>query len=296
MADNRDIYRARSARSKKKQVSRKEQQFFTRIKAVFCMFLFAVAVVVCVKVVQGLTHSNAIATAPQNTGIEDNEGAEQANKTADTPKDTGGDNDKPNNDGGDAALPPDNEPGVTSKGYKIEVIDGITYIDGVVIANKTYKLPKDYDPGLNADALEAFDRLSADAYADGISLFICSDYRSYSTQTQLYNDYVATYGKKKTDRFSARPGHSEHQTGFAMDINDASDDFIGTPEADWLEKHCTDYGFIIRYKKDKEDITGFKYEPWHIRYLGVDLAKKVEASGLCLEEYFGIDSVYDEDR
>ena len=290
MADNRQLHKAAP---RKKQVSRKELVLYTRIKAVFCMFLFAVAVVVCVKVVQGLTRSNAIASAPQNTGIIGDAGnAKQADVPAKTPKE---DDSKPT-DGDDSAEKPEGDSSVTSKGYKIEVIDGRTYIDGVIIANKSYPLPKDYDPGLNSEAQAAFDKLSADAYTDGISLFICSDYRSYSMQTELYNGYVAEWGKKKTDTFSARPGHSEHQTGFAMDINDASDDFIGTPEAEWLEKHCTDYGFIIRYKKDKEAVTGFKYEPWHIRYLGVELAKKVEKSGLCLEEYFGIDSVYAEDR
>ena len=291
MTDNRHN---KYAPKRKKQVSRKELVLFSRIKAVFCMFLFAAAVVVCVKVVQGLTRSNAIATAPQDTGMAETESTEQVNEPAQTPKES--DSKADATDGGEKKPSAEKKNGVTSKGYKIEVIDGITYVDGVVIANKTYDLPKNYDPGFNSEAQEAFDRLSADAYADGINLFICSGYRSYDMQVELYNGYVADYGKKKTDKFSARPGHSEHQTGYAMDINDASDDFIGTPEAQWLEEHCTDYGFIIRYKKDKESITGFKYEPWHIRYLGVDLAKKVEKSGLCLEEYFGIDSVYDEDR
>ena len=77
-----------------------------------------------------------------------------------------------------------------------------------------------------------------------------------------------------------------------MDVNEISDAFIGTPEAIWLQDHAHEYGFIIRYMKDKEDITGYKYEPWHLRYLGVDVATEVYESGLCLEEYLGIDSVY----
>ena len=295
MADNR---KRNKALSKKKQVSRKELVLFTRIKAVFCMFLFALAIVVCVKVVDGLRASNASATAPQSTGVPENNIAAQTvgDPTASVGADDSSDDDPAVKDSGKKDADDKNSNGQTSNGHKIEVVDGRTYIDGVIIANKSYSLPKDYDPGLNEKAAAAFDKMSADAYAEGISLFICSDYRSYSMQTELYNGYVSQYGKKKTDRFSARPGHSEHQTGFAMDINDASDDFIGTPEAKWLEEHCTNYGFIIRYKKEKESITGFKYEPWHIRYLGVELAKKVEASGLCLEEYFGIDSVYKEDK
>ena len=292
MSDKRNMHRPAQ---RKKQVSRKELVLFTRIKAVFCMFLFAVAVVVCVKVVQGLTQSNAIATTPQNAGAVDDNAAQQADVPADPPKQTQAPESTPDDSVKETEQTKKNGKDVTEKGYTIETIDGITYVDGVVIANKSYPLPKDYDPGFSEEAQAAFDKLSADAYNDGIYLFICSGYRSYEMQDELYNSYVADWGKKKADTFSARPGYSEHQTGFAMDINDASDSFIGTPEAEWLEKHCTDYGFIIRYKKDKESITGYKYEPWHIRYLGVKLAKKVEKSGLCLEEYFGIDSHYAED-
>ncbi len=92
--------------------------------------------------------------------------------------------------------------------------------------------------------------------------------------------------------FSARAGHSEHQTGLTIDCNDASDSFVGTPEAEWLAEHASEYGFIIRYPKGKEDITGYKYEPWHIRYVGKDLAQELDSSGLTLEEYFGIISEY----
>ena len=296
MSDNR--YNREPAK-RKKQVSRKELVLFTRIKAVFCMFLFAVAVVVCVKVVQGVTQSDAITTAPPTPDAVGNTGdAAQAGVPADPPKETQTTTQPPADSDSSKEEQPDKkdtDSGVTKNGYKIEVEDGITYVDGIVIANKSYPLPKDYNPGMNEDAQAAFDKLAADAYNDGIYLFICSGYRSYDMQTELYNGYVADWGKKKADTFSARPGYSEHQTGYAMDINDASDAFIGTPEAKWLEKHCTDYGFIIRYKKDKESITGYKYEPWHLRYLGVTLAKKVEKSGLCLEEYFGIDSAYAED-
>jgi LAS superfamily LD-carboxypeptidase LdcB len=132
----------------------------------------------------------------------------------------------------------------------------------------------------------------ADAYADGITLWICSGYRSYSYQSKLYNNYVYTDGKAAADTYSARPGHSEHQTGLAADINSADESFAGTPEAKWLAANCWKYGFIIRYPKGKESITGYIYEPWHIRYLGKENAKLVYESGLTLEEYLGIDSVY----
>lgn len=171
-------------------------------------------------------------------------------------------------------------------------VHGITYIDGILIANKTYKLPKNYNPGTNKKAYKAFKKMQSDAYKDGINLYIASGFRSYSYQKQLYNNYKAVDGKKKADTYSARAGHSEHQTGLAFDINNPSSSFNNTKEAKWLAENCTKYGFIIRYEKSKENITGYKYESWHIRYLGKGLAKKVTESGKCLEEYLNITSKY----
>ena len=176
---------------------------------------------------------------------------------------------------------------------KIEVKDGITYINGILIVNKTYALPQDYDPGAISDeAKKAFEEMREDASKDKITLWIQSGYRSYKTQDSLFNNYVKQSGKEKAETFSARPGHSEHQTGLAMDLNIVDSSFEGTKEAIWIEKNCYKYGFIVRYPKGKESITGYKYEPWHIRYLGKDIAKKVYSSGLTLEEYLGIDSKY----
>lgn len=176
---------------------------------------------------------------------------------------------------------------------EVSVIDGVTYIDGILIANKTYALPSSYNPGeLTSECSSAFDELVMGAAADNINIYCSSGFRSYDYQAQIYNNYVAMDGQVKADTYSARPGHSEHQTGLAIDCNVIDDSFIGTPEAIWLENHCHEYGFIIRYPKDKEDITGYKYEPWHIRYIGVDKAKDVHDSGLCLEEYLGITSQY----
>ena len=187
--------------------------------------------------------------------------------------------------------------GYTSKGYTIEVKDGVTYVGGVIIANKSYELPDNYGNGLDNEALQAFYEMQNAASKDGIWLSIVSGYRSYWYQDQLYWGYVATRGgQAEADRFSARAGHSEHQTGLAMDLNNASRSFVGTPEAKWIEEHCVDYGFIIRYPDGKEDVTGFMYEPWHIRYLGTDMARTIADSGLTLEEYFGIDSKYSEDE
>lgn len=177
----------------------------------------------------------------------------------------------------------------------IEIKNGITYVNGILIVNKTYSVPKDYNPGsLTSEAKNAFDEMQKAASVDNIKLWIASGFRSYSLQTSLYNNYVLKDGKTKADTYSARPGHSEHQTGLAMDLNIIDSSFEGTPEAIWIEKNCYKYGFIIRYPKGKEEITGYKYEPWHVRYLGKELSEKVYNSGKTLEEYLNITSKYSE--
>lgn len=182
--------------------------------------------------------------------------------------------------------------GVTSKGYKIETINGATYVDGVLIANKSYSVPRDYGSGLTSECSSAFNKMKSAAASEGITLTIISGYRSYDTQSRLYNNYAAKDGKAKADTYSARPGTSEHQTGLAMDLNSLSTSFGETKEGRWLAQNCHKYGFIIRYPQGKQNITGYIYEPWHVRYLGTDLAQKVYQSGLCLEEYYGITSSY----
>ena len=176
-----------------------------------------------------------------------------------------------------------------------------------ILVNKYRYLPKDYVPNnltqtkeyakslmrLNIEAYEQFRKMAADAYKeDSFKLRIVSAYRSYHYQEKLYNNYLKYDSQDKVDTYSARPGHSEHQTGLAADINYAGDWFNTTPEARWLAANSWKYGFIIRYPAGKESITGYKYESWHVRYLGEELAKLVYNSGLTLEEYLGIDSKY----
>lgn len=175
----------------------------------------------------------------------------------------------------------------------VQVRDGITYINGILIANKSYSLPSDYNPGkVLPEAQAAYDEMRADAKKAGYDLKIVSGFRSYAYQNQLYNSYVARDGKAAADTYSARAGYSEHQTGLAMDINNASGYFDNTPEAKWLAENCYKYGFILRYPKGKENITGYKYESWHVRYLGKQIAQEVYNSGLTLEEFLCIDSKY----
>lgn len=171
-------------------------------------------------------------------------------------------------------------------------VDSPTYIQGILVVNKTYALPKTYAKGVDPEAKSALDKMFADAKKDGITLWIASGYRSYDRQYTVYNNYVKKDGQAAADRYSARPGHSEHQTGLAFDLNELTEAFGNSKQGKWLAENCHKYGFIIRYPQNKEHITGYMYEPWHVRYLGVDTATAVYESGLCLEEYLGITSVY----
>ncbi len=175
-----------------------------------------------------------------------------------------------------------------------EPVTAPTYINGILVVNKTYALPSDYNPGVDDEAYAALMQMFEAAKADGIGFWIASGFRSYARQNTIYNNYVAQDGKAAADRYSARPGHSEHQTGLAFDLNYLTQAFGQSPEGLWLAANCHRFGFIIRYPQGKEHITGYMYEPWHIRYLGVDVATAVYESGLTLEEYLGITSVYAE--
>ena len=182
----------------------------------------------------------------------------------------------------------------TSKGFKGETKNGITYIEGVLIVNKTYSLPSTYGNGLTKETKNAFNKMQAAATLEGLNIYLSSGYRSYSTQNRLYNKYVNRDGKEKADTYSARPGHSEHQSGLAFDVNQVNDTFNNSAEAKWLSNNCYKYGFILRYPKGKTNETGYKYESWHFRYVGVELATKLYNNGnwLTLEDYYGITSIY----
>ena len=195
-------------------------------------------------------------------------------------------------------VQPDKMIQVDAGGYAITTAAVVepTYIDGILIANKKYPLPEDFNPGEDQEARAAFDQMAADAKALGFDLVAFSGFRSYEYQTTLYNNYVNRDGKEAADRYSARPGHSEHQTGLAFDIGEKSQqdlwltaDFGETPAGKWLADNAHNYGFILRYPEGKEDVTGFMYESWHFRYLGVENATEVKNTGLTLEEYLGIE-------
>lgn len=166
-----------------------------------------------------------------------------------------------------------------------------TYINGVLLVNKKYGLPPSYAPGESKEAKRAFEEMAKEAKKHGFHLEAFSTYRSYSTQKRLYEAYVKRDGQKEADRYSARPGHSEHQTGLAFDIGEVGKSGTRFQESDatrWMAENSYKFGFILRYPKGKEHITGYMYEPWHFRYVGKDLATKIYNSGLTLEEYLGV--------
>ena len=162
--------------------------------------------------------------------------------------------------------------------------------DEIVVANKHYPMSKDYNPGENPTAKAELLKLIAAMQQAGFPISDhYSGFRSYETQTQLYQNYVNKDGKAEADRYSARPGYSEHQTGLAFDLIETNGDLVTEEKAaQWLLDHAADYGFVVRYLKGKEKETGYMAEEWHLRDVGKE-AKEIAASGLSLEEYYGFE-------
>ena len=162
--------------------------------------------------------------------------------------------------------------------------------DDIIIANKKYPLSPSYNPGEDATAKAAFVRLRNDMINQGFNVgHAYSGFRSYDTQKTLYQNYANRDGYAAADRYSARAGYSEHQTGLAYDLTDRSGNLLGDKTAtDWLNNNAYKYGFVVRYQPGKESVTGYMPEAWHIRYIGKE-AKEVYESGKSLEEYFGFD-------
>lgn len=169
-----------------------------------------------------------------------------------------------------------------------------------VVVNKGRVLPSNFAPQLaskyelRSDASNALDELFSGAMQAGYDLRLYSGYRSYSNQVAAYNGYVKIDGQAKADTYSARPGHSEHQTGLAADLSAASGKcslqicFGDLPEGQWLAANAYKYGFVIRYQKGQESLTGYQYEPWHVRYVGTDLSAQIKQTGQTLEQFFGL--------
>ncbi|MDB0440389.1 M15 family metallopeptidase [Clostridioides difficile] len=177
--------------------------------------------------------------------------------------------------------------------------------DNILLVNKTNELSKDYMPKditkvniefvpeateeekqMAGEPAKAVEDLVRQANEEGIQFLGSSAYRSYNTQQDTYTRRVNSQGQEKADAYVAKPGHSEHQSGLCIDLTNPERWFVGsTKEAIWLAENAHKFGFIIRYPKGKEDITGTAYEPWHIRYVGKDVAEEIYSKGLTLEEY-----------
>lgn len=179
----------------------------------------------------------------------------------------------------------------------------------LILVNKQHAVDKEYKPSdltaikyyaqdrspnsryMRAEAADAFNKMSEAAAKEGYTIVVTTAYRSYDFQKSLYDSYVKNSGQAAADRFSAQPGKSEHQTGLSADVSSPSvnyqltKDYINTPEGKWLNDNAHKFGFIIRFPEGKEAITGYMYEPWHVRYVGQTAATEIYQKGITLEEY-----------
>ena len=181
--------------------------------------------------------------------------------------------------------------------YQYDVATG-GYDDPYIIVNKYYTVPDGYRPPdlqsfdgqlLRKDTGEAYKKMRDDAKALGYSIRVVSGYRTVEYQRNLYNRYLSSDSQANVDRYSARAGHSEHHTGMAMDLFGSVDglrNFVNTPEYKWVRDNCYKYGFIIRYTEATEFVTGYEDEPWHLRYVGVEVSTDMKEKGITsFEEY-----------
>lgn len=254
----------------------------------------------------GCTYENTDNNIKEPVSMEDNTQKEDTDLDIKNPEDDKVDSSPNNNDyvsgsGIDAVIKDD----------YLDENNVVTNYDAIdVVVNKKRNLPSDYAPKdlvkltdvptclqnpevnqLRKEAAQALTEMFDEAKKDNVILVARSGYRSYNTQVSLYDSYVRNHGEQEADKFSAKPGQSEHQTGLAIDVTADSvnlkltESFADTTEGKWVAENAHKYGFILRYKKGSEDITGYMFEPWHIRYVGKDLASKVYESGQTLEEY-----------
>ncbi|MCU6710728.1 M15 family metallopeptidase [Paenibacillus sp. J5C_2022] len=258
-------------------------------------------------------------TTPSRTGSKDSEsGGNEANGKADESGENSQPDDKPDKTA-PAEVPSDSEgqgaANASEQAYSRGEDDEIAVLaepDSVTaLVNPHNKLPEDYNPDdlvypevkfifseklekrkLRKEAAKALEEMFEAAEKDGLYLAGVSGYRSHATQKALFDRYVKRDGYEKARTYSALPGTSEHETGLAIDVSGsdgkcaAADCFGDTKESEWLREHSAEYGFIVRYPEGKDDITGYQYEPWHLRYVGQELAKELADEDLTLEEYY----------
>ncbi len=185
-------------------------------------------------------------------------------------------------------------------------IEANTSLGEKLLCNKFYKLPDGYEPEdlvtmknkyyygeaqvVKEEVYDAFIDMWNAANEEGIYLIVNSSYRSFDIQNELYTEYKDNYGTKEADSVASRPGYSEHQTGLSVDIfskdNTSTKTFKDSNAYNWLVNHSYEYGFILRYPQDKENITGYEFEPWHYRYVGKKIAKEIKTKNITYEEYY----------
>lgn len=191
------------------------------------------------------------------------------------------------------------------KDYYDDMEETDTSLGNIMLVNKYNALSKDYEvenltnisktysygdnKKLNKEAYDAFIDLAEDAKKEGYTILIVSSYRSYKDQEDVWKDYKASFGTRKADAYAARAGSSEHETGLAIDVADyydENDKFEDTDSFKWMQANAHKYGYILRYPKGKENITGYSYEAWHYRYVGIETATKVYNEGITYDEYY----------
>lgn len=212
---------------------------------------------------------------------------------------------EPGGGGGSGRYPP--PPGellhIADGDYLLALVTKQTYLGkyapddlAVIPSEMIVENQRQWNYYLRREALGQLRRLWEDARGQGINLKVISAYRCYDTQQRLFDDYAARHGEERANRFSARPGQSEHQLGTAVDFGgtwaDKTEAFAGTPEGTWLAENAHKYGFALSYPKDSEEITGYIYEPWHYRYIGVANALAWKESNLVLSEFLAAQPQY----
>lgn len=271
-------------------------------KSIIVIIALIIIIIAAVKAISNGDDKEPI-NENQNQNEQQNEYNEQQNN---------GEQQEPNKNEGSGETVTSSEPNKYDLSKTIDENNVVTNSSDLeVVVNKKRYLPESYVPEdlvplddlptvlenpeinqLRKVAHDALKNLFDSAKEDGYELKARSGYRSYNTQNSLYKSYVASNGQEAADKYSAKPGQSEHQTGLAIDITAASmnfqldDTFENTEEGKWVKDNAHKYGFIVRYPKGKESITGYSFEPWHLRYVGVELAKEVYESQMTLEEYF----------
>lgn len=267
----------------------KKSVIFTLISVVIVVLLFVVVVV----------YKDAIFSEKQQQIVE------KTATSSETSKKSNNVEEQPTQQTPEKSTPPSEKVDTSAQNQSIVDENGYiegqklpsepTYIKGILVANKKYPLPANYAPGVNQEAELALNTMFTAAKVNGYELTAFSSFRSFDYQKQLYTNYVKKDGQKAADRYSARPGYSEHQSGLAFDIGEIGQEdlwlteaFGNTEAGQWLHAHAHEYGFILRYPKGKEATTGYMYESWHFRYVGIKLAKEIYEQNVTLEEYLNI--------